>query len=138
MLNFIDKKTIKFIFVGLLNTLIGTSVMFISYNILGFGYWVSSSLNYIIGSIFSFFMNKYFTFSNTEKSINQVFLFILNISVCYLLAYGISKPIIMHGLQGVRFEIQENIAMLLGMCLFVFLNYFGQRYVVFRTKKEER
>ncbi|MFI3226604.1 MAG: GtrA family protein [Clostridia bacterium] len=134
MPKFIDKKTIKFIIVGILNTIVGTSVMFISYNFLGLTYWISSALNYIIGSIFSFFMNKYFTFSNSEKSLKQVVLFILNISLCYFMAYGISKPLVSYVLSGFGTSIQENIAMLCGMCLFVALNYFGQRFIVFKNQ----
>lgn len=51
----IDKTTFKFIFVGIINTLVGTSVMFVAYNLLHFSYWISSASNYIIGSIVSFF-----------------------------------------------------------------------------------
>lgn len=54
----IDKKTIKFILVGIVNTIFGTTVMFVAYNMIGFSYWISSALNYILGSILSFFLNK--------------------------------------------------------------------------------
>lgn len=50
-----DKKLLKFILVGGINTLVGTFVMFGAYNFLGFSYWISSALNYIIGSIVSYF-----------------------------------------------------------------------------------
>ncbi|MDO5048730.1 MAG: GtrA family protein [Actinomycetaceae bacterium] len=128
----IDATTWKFAIVGVINTIVGTTVMFLAYNWLGFGYWVSSALNYIIGSIVSFFLNKYFTFQNKERSLKQVVLFIANITICYLLAYGMAKPIIYNVLEGVSVTVADNVAMGLGMVLFVILNYAGQRWVVFR------
>ena len=125
----IDKTTIKFILVGIVNTLVGTGVMFLMYNLLHASYWISSASNYIIGSIVSYVLNKYFTFQNNEKS------FAMNISICYLAAYGVAKPLVRMVLSGASKSIQENLAMLVGMGLFVVLNYFGQRFIVF--KKDE-
>ena len=58
--------------------------------------------------------------------------FIINISVCYLLAYGIAKPLTARLLSSMPLKVQENGAMLVGMGLFVVLNYTGQRYFAFR------
>lgn len=131
----LDKTFWKFILVGIINTIIGTCVMFLSYNIFHFNYWISSSLNYIIGSFISYFLNKYFTFQNKQRSWKIVIKFIMNISVCYLVAYGIAKPLVAYMLFGQSIMIQENGAMLVGMCLFVGFNYLGQRFFAF--KKEE-
>ena len=132
----IDKTVIKFIFVGIINTLVGTGVMFFSYNLLGFGYWVSSAANYVVGSIVSYILNKYFTFQNKERSFKIVIKFVINITCCYLIAYGMAKPLVRWILRDFSIKIQDNGAMLVGMCLFVVLNYFGQRYFAFR--KEEK
>ncbi len=132
----IDKTTFRFVLVGVLNTLVGTGVMFFMYNILHLNYWVSSASNYIVGSILSYFLNKYFTFENKTKSVSQVVRFIINISACYLLAYGIAKPVSYKLFSFLSKNLCENIAMLVGMGLFVVLNYFGQKFLVF--KKEEK
>lgn len=132
----IDKTTIKFLFVGVINTLVGTAVMFILYNLLHASYWVSSASNYIVGSIVSYFLNKYFTFQNKEKSFGMVIKFIVNISICYLIAYGVAKPLVRMALGGMSVTIQDNVAMLVGMGLFVVLNYFGQRFIVFKKTAE--
>lgn len=137
MKRLIDTTTLKFILVGVINTLVGTAVMFLLYNIIHTGYWIASASNYIVGSIVSYFLNKYFTFQNKEKSWKMIVLFVLNISVCYLLAYGIAKPFAVFLLQGLPQNIQENVAMLIGMCLFIILNYFGQRFLVFKKKEEK-
>ena len=62
MKNIIDKKLLKFILVGVVNTLVGTAIMFGLYNLAGCSYWVSSAANYVIGSILSYVLNKKFTF----------------------------------------------------------------------------
>lgn len=133
----LDFTTIKFIIVGIINTVVGTSVMFILYNIFSVGYWMSSAANYIIGSIVSYFLNKYFTFQNREKSFKQIILFVINISLCYLIAYGVAKPMVAFILNQYNEKIQGNISMLAGMGLFVILNYFGQRLVVFRQSEKK-
>lgn len=130
-----DQTTVKFILVGIVNTLFGTGVMFLAYNVFSASYWLSSALNYILGSILSFFLNKYFTFQSKEKSWQEVVKFIINITLCYFLAYGLAKPLVMRILQGQDLRLVENAAMVVGMVLFVGLNYLGQRFLVFSTKK---
>lgn len=134
---FIDITTIKFLIVGVINTLVGTSVMFLLYNVVHTGYWFASAANYVVGSVVSYFLNKHFTFKNNDKSLKVVVRFVVNISVCYLLAYGIAKPLASYLLSGFSQTVRENIAMMIGMCLFVGFNYLGQRFVVFAKKDDK-
>lgn len=129
-----DISMIKFLIVGALNTIVGTAIMFIAYNKLHFNYWISSSLNYILASILSYFLNKYFTFKNTDKGFKPVLKFAVSIIVCYLIAYGIAKPFISSLLSDYAQVVRDNGAMFVGMCLFVILNYFGQRFFAFKNK----
>ena len=133
-----DKVFFKFILVGIINTFAGAAVMFILYNIAGVGYWFSSAANYVIGSILSFFLNKYFTFSVSVRhwSAFMVIAFILTIGVSYLLAYGVSKPAMNYLLRNSSQKLRENAALFTGMCLFTGINYLGQRFVVFRNRGE--
>lgn len=132
---YVDVTTIKFILVGVVNTLVGTGVMFLLYNVFSTGYWFASASNYVVGSIVSYFLNKYFTFQNKEKSWKQVLKFVVNISVCYLIAYGAAKPVVSFLLSGTSEKVQGNISMLTGMGLFIVLNYFGQRLLVFKEEE---
>ena len=139
---FFDPTFFRFILVGCINTLVGYGVMFGLWNLAGlhkmgdFGYWISSAANYIIGSIVSYFLNKYFTFRSREKGMAVVIRFIVNISVCYLLAYGLAKPAVgwILGGMGLSGQLLGNLTMLAGSCLFVLLNYFGQRFFAFKTR----
>lgn len=125
----------KFVMVGIVNTLIGTTIMFGFYNVFNLNYWISSASNYIIGSLVSYLLNKNFTFRFKEKGYYSLLRFIINILTCYLLAYGIAKPIMHWILSDFNKTIQENISMLLGMCLFVVFNYLGQRFFTFKDNK---
>ena len=131
--NLFDEKLLKFILVGVVNTLVGMAIMFGLYNLAHCSYWVSSAANYILTSILSYFLNKYFTFKNKERSWKQVLRFVVNIAVCYGLAYGIAKPLGLQLLGNASVAVRDNVSMLVGMCLFTGLNYLGQRLFAFRT-----
>ncbi len=131
----LDKTMPKFFLVGVVNTLVGCGVMFLLYNLANCSYWFSSVANYVVGGIVSFFLNKYFTFQNHERSWKQVFRFVVNVAACYLLAYGIAKPFVLYILAGQAVNVQENAAMLVGMCLYTALNYFGQKFFAFRRSE---
>ena len=138
----LDPTLFRFILVGLVNTAVGYGVMFGLYNLAGLhtwgdtGYWLSSATNYIVGSVVSFFLNKHFTFRSREKGAGVVLRFALNIAVCWALAYGLAKPVMVWLLSGTGWsqQLQGNLSMLAGSGLFVFLNYFGQRFFAFRSR----
>jgi len=125
----------RFALVGVVNTLVGMAIMFGLYNLAHCSYWMSSAANYVLTSILSFFLNKYFTFQSRTNSLRQMLLFALNIAVCYLIAYGAAKPLMLRILANASLSLRENAAMFAGMLLFTLLNYLGQRLLVFR--KEE-
>jgi len=131
-----DRTFWKFILVGVANTIFGTGIMFLFYNVFHLSYWISSASNYFFGSILSYILNRNFTFQNKTQAKKTLPAFIINISLCYLLAYGLAKPLAAHILSGAAVNIQENVAMLVGMCLFVGLNYMGQRFFVFKNRKD--
>ncbi|MDD6847940.1 MAG: GtrA family protein [Oscillospiraceae bacterium] len=143
--NFFDVKFWKFILVGVLNTLVGTGLQFLLFNLLGWNEWVSSVTGYFLGSVLSYFLNKYFTFKNQEKGIKPILKFALNIAVCYTIAYVIAIPLIsyictansltMFGWSVEKFS--GNLSMVVGSCLFVACNYIGQRFFAFKEKSEK-
>ena len=126
---------LRFVLVGIVNTLFGSGIMFVFYNLLGVGYWLSSASNYFFGSILSYFLNKYFTFGYKKKSLAVVVRFAVNIVLCYAIAYGVAKPLIAGMLASKPVNVQENVAMLTGLVLFTVLNYLGQRFFAFRKEK---
>ena len=131
---FFDITFWKFVLVGLANTLFGAGIMFLFYNVFRLSYWISSASNYVFGSILSYFLNKIFTFQDKERSGAVLIRFIVNITICYSIAYGVAKPVMRWLLSSATQTIQENCAMLVGMVVFTGLNYIGQRFFVFNKK----
>lgn len=140
----LNSSFLRFLIVGVINTAVGTAVMFGLYNLAGLhewgkvGYWLSTIGNYTVGSVVSFFLNKHFTFKNKEKGKAVVIRFVVNIAVCMTLAYGIAQKAVEAVLADtfLSARMQGNISMLVGMVLFVLLNYFGQRFFAFRKRGE--
>lgn len=132
--SFFDARFFKFLLVGAANTLVSALIMFGLYNLLHFGYWGSSAVSYLVGSVMSFFLNRSFTFSSHDAMWKSAVRFAVNVAVCYVIAYSIAKPAVLWVLSGTGWteNAVEQIAMLFGMCLFTGLNYIGQRYFAFR------
>lgn len=134
--SFFDATFLRFILVGVVNTLVGTAIMFFCFNVLEWNYWISSALNYIVGSIVSYLLNKRYTFQQKGHDLYTILKFIMNITICYVLAYGFAKPLVTWLLSGLSTNVQGNIALLVGMVLFVAFNYIGQRFWAFSQKKD--
>lgn len=129
-----NSNLMKFLLVGVINTIFGTTIMLVAYNIFNLNYWISTGMNYFFGSILSFFLNKYFTFKSEEKSFLELIKFIFNIICCYILSYSCAREIVHFLISGIPTNVAENISMVLGMVIFVVLNFLGQKYWVFNKK----
>lgn len=130
----VAKTAFKFILVGIINTFLGSGIMFLMYNLLEVNYWYSSMANYIIGSIVSYFLNKYYTFQYKKRDKYAIIKFIINIVVCYVISYGVMNKLILYIFaKEVSIRTLENISMLLGMSIFIILNYLGQKFYVFNN-----
>lgn len=138
--NFFDVKLIKFLLVGGLNTVFSAAVMFLLYNLAHFGYWGSTAVSYVLGSILSYVLNKKFTFDNHEPVWKTALKFTLNVAVCYVIAYSLAKPLVIWGLSAMALPqtVVDQVSMLAGMVLFTLINYVGQRFFAFRSSKAEQ
>ncbi len=136
-MSLIDRKLLKFLFVGIINTIIGCGLMFLLYNCFNISYWIASACNYVAGGIISYFLNKYFTFKNTNKSIKQIIYFIINIALCYFIAYFLAEKSIYYILSSQSQKLKDNLALVCGMCIYTGLNYLGQRLIVFNSSENK-
>ncbi|MCQ2514548.1 MAG: GtrA family protein [Ruminococcus sp.] len=143
---FFDIKFLKFVMVGVLNTIVGMGLQFLLFNLFGIEKNICTLIGNVIGSILSYFLNKYFTFKNTEKGWKPVFRFALNIAVCYVLAYSVVMNIVSYictanSISMFNMSIESfsaNFSMLVGACSFVAFNYIGQRFFAFKEKNEDK
>ena len=143
VISFFKSSIFKFALVGVVNTLVGWVAMFVCLAILRHGgwfsktvnYWASSAINIVVGSIVSYILNKHFTFESNTDASKDVWRFIVNVAACYLVAYGIARPIVMPLVAGASGLVKEVVSLLFGSVLFTVINYFGQRFYVFREDK---
>ena len=131
---FFDKRFLKFCLVGVANTLVGSGVMYAFYNLANCSYWFSSAMNYVVGSVVSYFLNKYFTFRSNSRSWGEIARFAVNIAVCYLIAYGVARPLVHAVISSLSVTANDNRALLAVMVIFTALIYLGQRFFAFKDK----
>ena len=88
----------------------------------------------VVSYVDTVYPDKHFTFKAKKKSAAEVVRFVINILVCYGLAYGIAQPAMGILLADIELSVSifEQISMLFGMGIFVVLNYFGQKFFVFK------
>lgn len=130
-------EVIHFGMVGVINTLMGWIIMAVLYNLIHMNYWLSSGISYFIGSVFSYHANGKLTFKVENKDKWLPWRFAVNIIVCYLIAFSVAQPLVTRLLSAGSYSqaVIDNIAMILGMCLFIVMNFFGQKLFVFRKTK---
>ena len=143
LFSLLDVKFLKFVLVGIINTAVDYGLFLILRGIcpdtpLWLHWIVVTAIPCAVASVLSYFLNKYFTFKSKTNTGKTMVRFVLNISLCYLLAYGGAKPLARWIFSGASVSLQENMAMLAGMCFFVAFNYIGQRFFVFKGTQEEK
>ena len=85
-----DASMWKFLLVGVANTLLSAVIMFL---LEGLGYWPSTAIAYVAGSVLSFFLNRRFTFQSKAPFWPSVLRFAINVAVCYVIAYSLAQPL---------------------------------------------
>lgn len=82
----IDKKLVKYLCVGILNTIVGFGIIFLLM-FFGVNPEISNLIGYAIGIIFSYVMNKFFTFESKNRSKKEFIKFILAMLTAYILNF---------------------------------------------------
>lgn len=131
-------EVIHFGMVGVVNTLMGWVIMAVLYNLIHMNYWLSSGISYFIGSVFSYHANGKLTFKVENKDKALPWRFAINIIICYLVAFSVAQPLVEKVLATQPTVIVDNVAMVLGMCIFIVMNFLGQKLFVFRTAKKAK
>ena len=133
MKKLLDVSMLKFLLVGVGNTLLSTVLMFA---LEGLGYWPSTAIAYVAGAVMSFFLNKRFTFHSDEVLWKAAVKFAVNVAVCYVVGYGLARLVMgaLSPLNPLPAIWWERLSKLVGMGLYTVLNYFGQRFFAFRRR----
>jgi putative flippase GtrA len=117
---------LRYLAVGVLNTCVGLGVIYAAMYFAHLGNVAANLIGYIVGAAFSFFVNKYWTFSNRNAAGPQFVRFVLVLSVAYLVNLAAVTTLV----NG--FEVNPYIAQALGTAPYTTVGYLGSRYFAFR------
>ena len=129
---------VRFILVGIANTIVGLSVIYVLLHLAGLSYWTATFLGNSVGACVSFLLNRNFTFQSQGSVRKSMIRFILVILSCYLIAYNLGTEIIDLLLSKSTFipsHYKTDVAVLISTCLYTILNYFCQKLFVFPRGK---
>ena len=132
-----DKSLLFYTIIGISNTLLTMGLEFLLNNAFGLPYWWTTSIPFAITSVTSFVFNRKFSFKSKGDLWTDMIKFYLLFIACYLVAFYVAKPISMQILSNTNTaeKAVNNISIIIGQCVFTPLNYFGQRFWVYKKKK---
>lgn len=124
---------IRFLLVGILNTIIGMGLMFLLKIGLNWPYWMATFIGNSIGAAVSFFLNRSFTFNSKVSMGKGMIKFIAVILICYLASFSAGRFIASFGIAIPITTVipADNLAIVIGTGLYTILNYLGQKRFVF-------
>jgi putative flippase GtrA len=129
---------VRFIMVGVVNTMVGLSVMYLLLHGLGLTYWVSTFLGNSVGACVSFFLNRRFTFRSDVSVQKGMLRFILVILISYFISYSIGENVVKWLLTNndtLSAKVKTDLAVLISTLLYTMLNYLSQKLLVFSPKR---
>ncbi len=150
-----DKTFWLYVCLGLLNYGICNAIMLVLHHVFSVGKQESILIEFALQTTISFILNRWVTFRGLRISKYWPLLFVITVAASYLIAkvlllkvfeYLITLPFfigVSDWLQGIvaknadPAKFRESLVML--GCTFVYcaINYIGQRYYVFRPRKEQ-
>lgn len=150
-----DKTFWLYVCLGLLNYGICNAIMLVLHHVFSVGKQESILIEFALQTTISFILNRWVTFRGLRISKYWPLLFVITVAASYLIAkvlllkvfeYLITLPFfigVSDWLQGIvaknadPAKFRESLVML--SCTFVYcaINYIGQRYFVFRPRKEK-
>jgi putative flippase GtrA len=116
----------RFNLVGVLNTLIGLSVIYFCMHIIGLGYIVSNISGYAVGLTVSFFLNRSWTFRSDKKVYRSLFPFL----AVFALAYSIQLLVVFLSIEYAG--VNPSFAQAAGIIIYALINFSGNKCITFR------
>lgn len=132
---------VRFLIVGLINTFVGLTIMYVLYHIANQSYWLSTFIGNTVGAVVSFILNRSFTFKSNGSVQKSIMKFLLVIVFCYLISYSLGTFLVDWSIQDrVDFSIsvQTDLAILISTAIYTITNYFCQKQFVFRVKENKK
>ena len=119
-----NSEIIKFIVVGVLAVLIDGTTYALMVRAIGFEHGLSKRVSFILGSIWAFFANKYYTFNSPAPARKEIILF----SILYITTYFVNGWI--HDITWKKSDL-DWLSFLTATTTSTVIHYLGQKFVVF-------
>jgi putative flippase GtrA len=129
---------VRFLLVGVVNTIVGLSSMYLFLHGFSFSYWVSTFLGNVIGACVSYVLNRSFTFKSNAAVGTSMLRFAIVILICYFISYYLGEKIALFLFSKISFlgtKYAQDAAVLFGTGIYTITNYLGQRLFVFKQRQ---
>jgi len=127
----------RFLLVGVVNTIVGLSAMYLFLHVFSCSYWTSTFIGNVIGAAVSYVLNRTFTFQSKGAVGSSMLRFAAVILICYYFSYTLGEKISLAAFSELTFLPKKYIAdtaILFGTGFYTISNYLGQRFFVFHKK----
>lgn len=142
----LDKSLLFYTIIGISNTLFCMCMEYLMNNVIfrnielsdTLHYWLSTGIPFAITSVTSFVFNRKFSFKSEGNLFVDAVKFYVLFALCYVVAFFVAKPLAVSIISAADPSNTHitNISIIVGQCVFTPLNYFGQRFLVYRKKKQ--
>ena len=123
-------QPLRFILVGIANTLLGLSIIFAAKGLAELDDFVSNLLGYSFGLLLSFFFNRKWTFRHNGRIFPTAKRFL----IAFLLSY-IANLMTVYGLRDSA-GLNSYLAQAIGVIPYTMIFYLASRYYVFLGKRD--
>lgn len=117
---------IRYLAVGVLNTCVGLGIIYLCLYAFHLQDAVANLIGYAVGVVFSFTLNKYWTFSSSGAAAAQFVRFLTVIGIAYVTNLATVMVLIE------RYGANHYVAQALGAAPYTAIGYLGSRYFAFR------
>lgn len=135
-------QLVKYLLVGVMNTLITLAVIFVCKIYLGINPYVSNALGYLAGLINSFMWNRKWVFRSNGKMSREALHFLCGFMVCYSVQFGVVWLLNQSWFGSTRYMLPFGIiitgygvATLLGNVCYTLTNFIYNRVITFKAKE---
>lgn len=120
----------RFLLVGIGNTLVGLSCIYIAMYFLHFDLVKANALGYLTGFLLGFFLNKTWTFNNNDYLIYSLTRYFLVLALAYLVNLKTVMYLDSH------YRLNPYLIQALGIVPYTIIGFLGSRYFAFPVKKQ--
>lgn len=130
---------IRYVLVGVMNTLVTLIVIFMCKSFFGINLWVSNAIGYVAGMVNSFLWNRTWVFHSTSRKYHRE---ALKFIVGFLVCYGV-QLVVTWAFNGLLSHVQivfynftvsgYGIATIIGMAVYTMLNFVFNRLITFKS-----